>query len=185
MLLGFIVSERGIKANPEKVPVVTSMGPIKDIKGAQQVMGCLAALSRFISRLVEKGLPLYRLLRKIERFNWTLEAEEALDNLKKLLSNVPILVPMPKGAPLTLHSRNHPGGQRRYRSREKGGTTCLASSEACVLHQLDSVLDKNMLPTSPEAVVRGGTSSKKVVSLFQVSSCDGGVILPSGGNRTE
>jgi hypothetical protein len=31
-------------------------------------MGCLAALSRFISRLGEKGLPLYHLLRKAERF---------------------------------------------------------------------------------------------------------------------
>jgi ribonuclease HI len=56
-------------------------------------MGCLAALSRFISRLGEKGLPLYRLLRKIERFTWTPEAEEALGNLKALLTNAPILVP--------------------------------------------------------------------------------------------
>jgi hypothetical protein len=55
-------------------------------------MGCLAALSRFISRLGEKGLPLYRLLRKAERFTWTPEAEEALGNLKALLTNAPILV---------------------------------------------------------------------------------------------
>jgi hypothetical protein len=32
MLLGFIVSERGIEANPEKIAVITSMGPIKDLK---------------------------------------------------------------------------------------------------------------------------------------------------------
>jgi hypothetical protein len=51
MLLGFIVSERGIKANPEKITAITNMGPIKDLKGVQRVMGCLAALSRFISRL--------------------------------------------------------------------------------------------------------------------------------------
>jgi hypothetical protein len=64
MLLGFIVSEQGIKANPEKIAAITNMGPIKDLKGIQRVMGCLAALSRFISRLGEKGLPLYRLLRR-------------------------------------------------------------------------------------------------------------------------
>ena len=69
MLLGFIVSERGIEANPEKVSAVTNMGPIQDLKGVQRVMGCLAALSRFISRLSKKGLPLYRLLRKSERFS--------------------------------------------------------------------------------------------------------------------
>jgi hypothetical protein len=69
------------------------MGPIKDLKAVQRVMGCLAALSRFISCLDEKGLPLYRLLRKAERFTWTPEAEEALGNLKALLTNAPILVP--------------------------------------------------------------------------------------------
>jgi hypothetical protein len=93
MLLGFIVSERGIEANPEKIAAITNMGPIKDLKAVQRVMGCLAALSRFISCLDEKGLPLYRLLRKAERFTWTPEAEEALGNLKALLTNAPILVP--------------------------------------------------------------------------------------------
>jgi hypothetical protein len=49
MLLGFIVSKRGIKANLEKIAAITKMGPIRDLKGVQRVMGCLAALSRFIS----------------------------------------------------------------------------------------------------------------------------------------
>ena len=71
MLLGSIVSEQGIDANPEKIAAVTSMGPIADLKGVQRVMGCLAALSRFISCLGERGLHLYRLLRKTERFAWT------------------------------------------------------------------------------------------------------------------
>jgi ribonuclease HI/transposase InsO family protein len=103
MLLGFIVSERGIEANPEKIAVITNMGPIKDLKGVQRVMGCLAALSRFISRLGEKGLPLYRLLRKAERFTWTPEAEEALGNLKALLTNAPILVPPAVGETLLIY----------------------------------------------------------------------------------
>ena len=66
MLLGFIVSQLGIEPNPEKVEVIRRMGPIQDLKGVQRVIGCLAALSRFISCLGEKGLPLYRLLRKTE-----------------------------------------------------------------------------------------------------------------------
>jgi ribonuclease HI len=103
MLLGFIVSKRGIEANPEKIAAITNMGPIKDLKGVQTVMGCLAALSHFISRLGEKGLPLYRLLRKAERFTWTLEAEEALGNLKALLINAPILVPPAAGENLLIY----------------------------------------------------------------------------------
>jgi hypothetical protein len=74
MLLGYIISQRGIKPNPKKVAALDRMGPIRDLKGVQKVLGCLAALSRFISRLSEKGLPLYRLLKKHERFSWTVEA---------------------------------------------------------------------------------------------------------------
>jgi len=59
MLLGYIVSKRGIEANPKKVSAITKMGPIQDVKGVQKVTGCLAALSHFISRLGEKALPLY------------------------------------------------------------------------------------------------------------------------------
>jgi hypothetical protein len=103
MLLGFIVFERGIEANPEKIAAITNMGPIKDLKGVQRVMGCLEALSRFISRLGEKGLPLYHLLRKTERFTWTPEAEEALENLKALLTNAPILVPPATGEALLIY----------------------------------------------------------------------------------
>jgi hypothetical protein len=104
MLLGFIVSERGIEANPEKIAAITNMGPIKDLKGVQRVMGCLAALSHFISRLDERGLPLYRLLRKTERFTWTPEAEEALGNLKALLTSAPILVPPAAGEALLIYA---------------------------------------------------------------------------------
>jgi hypothetical protein len=103
MLLGFIVSERGIEANPEKIAAVTNMGPIKDLKGVQRVMGCLAALSRFILRIGERGLPLYRLLRKTERFSWTPEAKEALGNLKSLLTSAPILVPPAAGEALLIY----------------------------------------------------------------------------------
>ena len=45
MLLGFIVSECGIEANPDKILAITRMGPIQNIKGVQRIIGCLAALS--------------------------------------------------------------------------------------------------------------------------------------------
>jgi hypothetical protein len=69
MLLGYIVSQRGIEPNPEKVTALERMGMIRDLKGVQKVLGCLTALSRFVSQLGEKGLPLYRLLKKHERFS--------------------------------------------------------------------------------------------------------------------
>ena len=53
MLLGFIVSERGIEANPEKISAIIRIGMIQNIKGVQRVTGCLAALSQIISCLGE------------------------------------------------------------------------------------------------------------------------------------
>jgi hypothetical protein len=60
-------------------------------------------LSRFISRLGKKGLPLYRLLKKHERFSRTVEAQEALDKLKATLAHVSILTPLQNGEPLYLY----------------------------------------------------------------------------------
>jgi hypothetical protein len=51
----------------------------------------MAALSRFISRLGEKGLPFYKLLKKVDNFQWTTEAQEALDAPKKFLTTPPVL----------------------------------------------------------------------------------------------
>jgi hypothetical protein len=103
MLLGYIISQRGIEANPQKVAALERMGPIRDLKGVQRVLGCLAALSRFISRLGEKGLPLYRLLKKHERFSWTPKAQEALDKLKAPLTHTPILTLPQDSEPLYLY----------------------------------------------------------------------------------
>jgi hypothetical protein len=79
------------------------MGPIRDLKGVQKVLGCLATLSRFISRLCEKGLPLYQLLKKHECISWTVEAQEALNKLKVTLAHVSILTPPQSGEPLYLY----------------------------------------------------------------------------------
>jgi hypothetical protein len=54
-------------------------------------------------RLGEKGLPLYRLLKKHERFSWTVEAQEALDKLKATLAHAPILTPPRGDEPLYLY----------------------------------------------------------------------------------
>src|SRR3954470_4796046 len=76
-LLGYMVSARGIDANPEKVQAIARRQEPTDIKGVQQLTGSLAALSRFISRLGERTLSFYQLLRKGEKFEWTEEARQA------------------------------------------------------------------------------------------------------------
>src|SRR3954467_2468931 len=61
-LLGYIVSERGIEANLEKIKAIMTLQKPASIKGVQRIIGCVAALSRFISRLDETAIPLYQLL---------------------------------------------------------------------------------------------------------------------------
>jgi hypothetical protein len=102
-LLGYLISERGIEGNPEKIKAIISMQPSKMLRHVQQLTGRLAALSRFISKLGEKALPFYRLLRKIDNFTWTEEAQAAFDDLKRRLSTSPFLVTPREKEPMLLY----------------------------------------------------------------------------------
>src|SRR3954464_13696816 len=61
-LLGFLVSERGIECNPEKIAAIDRMNNPRNLKDVQKCTGCLASLRRFLSRLGEKAIPLYQLM---------------------------------------------------------------------------------------------------------------------------
>jgi hypothetical protein len=67
-LLAFIVSHRGIEANSEKIEAIMRMEPPRSQKKLQRLIGCMTALSRFISRLGERGMPFYKLLKKVDKF---------------------------------------------------------------------------------------------------------------------
>jgi hypothetical protein len=90
-LLGFIVSHRGIKAKLEKINAIIAMDAPKMIKDVQKLTGCMVALNRFISRLGERGLPFFKLLKHHDKFKWTEEANQALQDLKHHLQSPPIL----------------------------------------------------------------------------------------------
>jgi hypothetical protein len=96
-LLGFIINHRGIEANPEKIEAILRMEPPKSQKKVQRLTRCMAALSRFISRLDKRGMPFYKLLKKVVRFHWTPEAQEALEALKKFLTT-PLFLKLPHRA---------------------------------------------------------------------------------------
>jgi hypothetical protein len=59
------------------------------IKDVQKLTGCMAALNRFISKLGERGLPFFKLLKHQEKFVWTPKADQALAQLKDFLSKPP------------------------------------------------------------------------------------------------
>jgi hypothetical protein len=67
-LLGYMVSCRGIDPNTEKVSAITKMKLPESLHDMQKLMACMAALSRFISRLSVRGLPFFKLLKKQDKF---------------------------------------------------------------------------------------------------------------------
>jgi hypothetical protein len=73
------------------------------IKDMQKLTGCMAALNRFISKLGERGLPFFKLLKHQEKFMWTLEADQALAQLKDFLSKPPVLTAPRKKEQLLLY----------------------------------------------------------------------------------
>ena len=96
-LLGFIVSQRGIEVNRDKIQAILKITRPTRLKDVQRLTGCVAAVSQFISRLGERAAPLYKLLKKTDKFVWTDEADAALQDLKAILSSAPILAaPEPK-----------------------------------------------------------------------------------------
>ena len=66
--LGFIVSHRGIEANPDKIQAILDMKPSQNVKEVQPLTGRVAALNRFVSKATDKCLPFFRVLKKA--FEW-------------------------------------------------------------------------------------------------------------------
>ena len=65
--------------------------------------GRVTALSRFIAKLGEKTLPFYQLMKKSDKFEWTPEAREVFQVLKRTLSTSPVLVAPQEWEPMFLY----------------------------------------------------------------------------------
>ena len=99
--LGFIVNNRGIEANPDKIKAMLDMSPPSSIKKVQHLIGRIVALSRFVSRASDKCQPFFQVLKKA--FQWDTNCKEAFSALKTYLSSPPILVSPFEGELLTLY----------------------------------------------------------------------------------
>ena len=88
-LLGFMVSQRGIEANSDKIQAILSMEPPKNVKEVQSLTRRVAVLNRFISKATNKCLPFFRVLRKT--FEWTDECQWAFKDLKAYLTSTLLL----------------------------------------------------------------------------------------------
>jgi hypothetical protein len=97
------MSHRGIEANPDKIWAIEAIRPPARLKDVQYLTGSLAALSRFISRLVERALPFFKLMRGSGPFTWIEKAEQSFQDMKRYLTSLLILVAQEPGEMLFLY----------------------------------------------------------------------------------
>ena len=102
-LLGFVVSQKGIEVNLDKVKVILEMLEPRTEKQVRGFLGRLNYIARFISRLITTCEPLFRLLHKNQSVQWDDDCQVAFERIKRCLMNLPVLVrPVPE-RPLILY----------------------------------------------------------------------------------
>ena len=87
--LGYLVTQRGIEANPEQIQSILRIPSPTCIKDVQRLTGRIATLSRFICKSSKRCHLIFNALRKSKSFEWTPACEEALNQLKKYLTSPP------------------------------------------------------------------------------------------------
>ncbi|KAL0439123.1 UNVERIFIED_CONTAM: hypothetical protein Slati_2395300 [Sesamum latifolium] len=101
--LGFMVTQRGIEANPLKIKAIIDMKAPTCLNEVQRLTGRIAALNRFISKSAEKSLPFFKTLRKAKTFEWGTPCQLAFEELKAYLARFPLLVKPSPGDTLYLY----------------------------------------------------------------------------------
>ncbi|XP_013639711.1 PREDICTED: uncharacterized protein LOC106344976 [Brassica oleracea var. oleracea] len=123
--LGYIVTHRGIEANPEQIRTIPSIPSPKNVKEVQKLTGRMAALSRFISRLSEKSHAFFGTLKNPKDFQRTEECESALHELKAYLTTPPLLSKQLLGEVLLLYLAVSENAARAVLVREDGSKQLL------------------------------------------------------------
>ena len=99
--LGFMVSQKGIEANLDKIQAILNTEPPKNVKEIQSLTRRVATLNKFVSKATNKCLPFFKVLRKA--FEWTNEYQKAFQDLKVYLTTAPLLSPSIQGEELYLY----------------------------------------------------------------------------------
>ncbi|KAL7883473.1 hypothetical protein SRHO_G00011310 [Serrasalmus rhombeus] len=89
--LGHIVSERGISTDPQKILKVQDWPPPRNVSEVRQFVGLASYYRRFVKDFAAVAQPLHALTRKYARFQWTVECQEAFEELKNRLTSAPVL----------------------------------------------------------------------------------------------
>ena len=93
VLLGPVVSKKGLEVDMEKVQAILTSAPPICVREIRGFLGCVGYYKRFIDGYARKAIPLTKLLKKDVEFSWSSERQGAFEKLKLTLSKAPILSP--------------------------------------------------------------------------------------------
>jgi hypothetical protein len=89
--LGHVISEDGISPDPSKLRAVKEFPTPRRVKDIQSFIGLAGYYRKFIENFSKIAKPLTKLTRKGEKFNWSIEQQNAFDLLKEKLTTAPVL----------------------------------------------------------------------------------------------
>lgn len=89
--LGYVVNEKGLLVDPEKVEAIINIPPPRSVKEVRRVVGLASWYRRFVPNFSTLTSPLTNLLKKNVRFNWDENCQRALDDIKNHLISAPVL----------------------------------------------------------------------------------------------
>jgi ribonuclease HI len=136
-ILGYLVSHRGIEANPTKIQAIINMTPSQLARDVQRLTGRLVALNRFISKSAERSLPFLKTLRGAKDFTWGPEQATIFTSLKQHLSELATLTSPNPLLPLLLYvtASPHAVSTALVQEQDREGTT-----RQCPVYYVSEVL---------------------------------------------
>ena len=101
--MGYMVSERGIEADPDKIKVILDMPTLRTQREIIGFLGRLQYINRFIARLTDICEPIFRLLRKSQPTIWDYQCQRTFERIREYLLSPLVLVPPTPSSHLLLY----------------------------------------------------------------------------------
>lgn len=90
-LLGHTISKDGIRIDLDRIQAILQVPHPRNVKELQSFLGKINFLRRFIPNLAELIRLLNNMLKKDSKVKWTMEAKQTFEDIKRALTNTPVL----------------------------------------------------------------------------------------------